>query len=176
MFLDEKINVDVIRQQIPAFFWKRLDLRFKAEDYFLIPIDVGFNYLLRSIRTKWQPINDANGSSRYRNIKLEFIQSYAGRLLQNEPYFARLISTPAEAGPVVASAAISPVDQGALGVEMTATPVKNNLILNYVYQRRETLSSRLRFDINVSGSLQDTIVDILFIGYYMPDRILDEWK
>jgi hypothetical protein len=173
--MDSYLNVDELRQQVPAFFFKRFDLFNKAVVYFLIPIDYGFAYLLRSIRTKWQELSDANGASKNRNLKIEFVQSYAGRTLQNERYPARLISTPAEPGVTVIGAP-APYDNTAFDVNMTATPVKNNILLNYVYQRRETLNCQLRFDvIQLTGEL-DTYIDILFEGYYIPDRILDEWQ
>ena len=173
--IDSYLNVDDLRQQVPAFFYKRLNLFQKLQDYFLIPIDYGYAYLLRSIRTKWSEFNSPNGSIVVRNGKLEFIQSYAGRPLQNEPYPARLISTPAESGVTITTAPAA-VDQDAFGVNMTATPVKNNILLNYLYQRRETLDLRFRFDITGSSLQIDSYVDVLFEGYYIPDRTLDEWQ
>lgn len=173
--IDNFLSIDTLTQQVPAWFYKRISLFQKYQEYFLIPIDYGFAYLLRSIRTKWSETNTPNGAIIARNLKIEFVQSHAARMLQNAPYPARLISTPAEPGVVIA-AAPAPYDQTAFGVNMTATPVKNNIILNYVYQRRETLDARLRFDIIPIGFEQDAYVDILFDGYYVPDRVLDEWK
>lgn len=173
--VESYLNVDELRQQVPAFFYKRLDIFQKAKDYFLIPIDYGYAYLLRSIRTKWSEYNSPNGSIVVRDGKIEFVQSYAGRPLQNVPYPARLISTPAETG-VTITPAPSPVDQDAYGVNMTATPVKNNIILNYLYQRRETLDLRFLFSVVGSALQIDSYVDILLEGYYIPDRISGEWQ
>lgn len=175
MFLDERIDVDELRQQVPAFFYKRFDLSTAINGYFLIPIDWGFAYLLRSIRTKWQAVNEGNGFSKLRQILIEFTQNTSARNLQDIQYPVRLISTPAESG-VTAYAAPMPVDNDGFGVNFTATPVKNNLLLNYVYQHRETLDARIQFDVRDSGSNYDMVVDLLFIGYYLPERSLDEWQ
>lgn len=180
-----KLDVDALRQQVPAFFYKRFDLQSKAFDYFLIPIDIGYTYLLRSIRSKFSE-SDVGDPEIRQELLIKFIGTIADRTYQNIEYPARLICTPAEsgfefmAGParrqvtVQTVAAPSPVDQEAFGVNFTATPVKNNLILNYYYQRRDTLNLPLRFQITNTQPGQ-VYVDILFIGYYMPDEDLPEW-
>lgn len=173
---NELLNPDVLKEQVPAWFYKRMSLFGKPIGYFLIPIDIGFSYLLRSIRTKWQGDSRPNGTQSYRQLKIEFVQSNADRLLQNDPYYLSLISTPAQPG-VEVVAAPSAYDQTAFGVNMTATPVKNNLILNHLYQRRETLDARLKFKTTITAGFEtEGIVDILFQGYYLPDRRADEWQ
>lgn len=167
------LDFDSIRSQIPAFFYKRIDLTSKPQEYFIIPIEYGFCYLLRSIRTKW------NHDIRIGlpELQLFFIQQIADRTLQNERYAADLVCTPNNDGSVraVAVPVVVPPDPNPppFGINFTATPVKNNIILNYYYQRREALDLRVYFE-PISSSLG--YVDILFIGYYIPDKHLEMWE
>ena len=49
----EKVNIDIVQQNVPQFFYKRFEMSLKAIGYFIIPIDYGYAYLLRTIKTKW---------------------------------------------------------------------------------------------------------------------------
>lgn len=166
------LDYDALRGQIPAYFYKRLDLTLKPQEYFIIPIDYGFTYLLRSVRTKWS--HDPRFAMP--ELRLYFIQQIAERPLQNQNYPANLICTPGNAGvqvfyvPVVVPPDPNPPP---FGVNFSAEPVKNDITLNYYYQRREDLDLRIYFQ---PVSLGLGFVDILFVGYYIPDKNLDMWE
>lgn len=161
------IHWDSIRAQIPAWFYMRLDANAKSTQYFIIPIPVGFNYLLREVRTKWPEID----TSRVLEVFAHFVYTTSERTLQQEDYPIRLISTPGRSN-VQAFAAPSPVNNDIFGLNFTATPPKNNIVLNYYYQRKENLDLRVNF---VPKNIELGYVDILFQGYLMPDEDVDIW-
>ena len=164
-----KLDIDLLRQQVPAWFYKRFDLTAGGTKFdYTIPIDYGFGYLLRSINTKWPEMEGETLHSKY---SIEFIITSRGRILQNVPYPIRLISTPAEVG-VTVNAAPVPVDNDIFSVCFKATPVKNRILLNYYYQYRETIYIR----IDTIFSTELNYFDLVLDGYYIPEKILDLWK
>jgi len=168
--LQAPLKIDALRAQIPAFFYRRVDLTQKPQEYFIIPIDYGFNFLLREIRTKWPKYTNEKIAISTNQLGIAFIQSHASRPLQNEPYPARLISSPAESG--VYFVAETPPDPPPGGINFAATPVKNNLKLNYYYQHREAIDLRVQF---TPINDENGFCDVLCCGYYIPDEHLDMW-
>lgn len=167
------LKFDAVRAQTPQFFYKRLDLANRPLDYFIIPIDYGFCFILRSMRFKNSEFMP-NGGSSLQSLTVEYIQQIAQRPLQNVPYPARLISTPGSGG-VTANASPNPVDLDNFGMNFSCVrPPLNNIILNFYYQHRETLDLRVRFSI-ASGDQLERYVDVLLIGYYIPDQELPDW-
>lgn len=172
----EPLDYDALRGQIPAYFYKRLNLNARPQEYFIIPIDYGYTYLLRSIRTKWSWKGGAIEIVTRNELEIFFIQQIADRTLQNQKYPARLISTPGESEVLavpVPPPAVPDANPPPFGINFTATPVKNNIILNYYYQHREDLDLRLYINPVTSS---DGYVDMLLIGYYIPDKNLELWE
>jgi len=183
----QKINIDIIRQSIPMFFYKRIKwAKNEITTYLVIPIDIGYNYLLRTIRTKWNSHLQLDSPPHLAvRMRAGFIQQHANRELQNLRYDLSLISTPGTDGKVsngtgtlqqgvqIITETI-PVDLKNFGVNFSATPTQNNIILNHYYQRRESLDLRLEFTAYPTreGAFYG---DILLEGYYIPDRSRQEW-
>lgn len=171
--LTQTLDVNYLKQQVPAWFYRRISSQpdINKQVDFLVPIDWGYGYLLRSIKTKWQDKQGA-GEPDSGNLDIKFIRTTRGRELQNDFYPVRLISTPAEPG-VTVVAAPAPVDNDIFSVCFTATPVKNVIILNYYYQYRETIYIKLL----IGGEIeQGAYVDMLLDGYYIPEKNLPLWK
>jgi len=175
----EKVHIDFIKQNVPQFYYKRLNLTDLAVGYFIIPIEQGYAFLLRTMRTKWQT---AEGNNVLR-VRTKFIQQVRDRTLQNDFYPFGLICTPGTAGfhsdgsgtlvqGVEVYAAPQPADMTAFGFNFSANPVKNNLILNYFYQHQEALDLRIEFQ---PLSVEQGYVDIVMVGYLIPDLSLGEW-
>lgn len=164
----EPLDWDTIRAQTPGWYFQRFDLSNTRTGYFIVPIPVGFCYLLRSVRTKWPDIE----SNLSLEVEGQFTDTTADRTKQNVAYPLSLISTPGKDGVSVVTAP-APVNMDNFGVCFTATGPKKNITLNYYYQRRGNLDVRINF--NVIGSLELGYVDILFIGYLMPDKDVDFW-
>lgn len=180
----KKVNIDIVQQNIPQFFYKRFELSLKATGYFIIPIDYGYAYLLRTIRTKW-PTNIPGEPVLALSFEAKYIQQHASRELQNRSYRQDLISTPGTAGKttngtgafiqgVFSAPAPAPFDAKGFNINFSANPVKNNVVLDYFYQRREALDLRINFDI--MNTRVGQYVDVLLCGYYIPDLTLKEWK
>lgn len=170
--LTQTLDIDYLKQQVPAWFFRRLTSN-SINKYidFLIPIDWGYGYLLRSIKSKWRDVAGA-GEPNSGHLDIKFIKTTRARELQNDYYPVRLISTPGENG-VNFVAAPNPVDNDIFSKCFAATPVKNVLILNYYYQYRETMYIKLL----IGGLIeQDNYVDILLDGYYIPEKSLPLWK
>ena len=177
----QEVKIDVVRQNVPQFYYKRLDVNNLALGYFIIPIDIGYAYLLRTVKTKYSVwVEEVSLLS----MKVEFIQQHAGRELQSEPIPFNLFSTPNNAGAtlnngvatpgVTVNAAPQPVDNTAFDVNFSANPVKNNMILNYFYQRREDLYLKISFEPEVIRN--SGYIDILLCGYLIPDFTVKEWE
>lgn len=169
----EMLPYDILRQQVPAFFYRRLEVAGGAglKHYLNIPIAQGYVYLLREVswRSSFYLAIDSVGVN---DLRLEFVKSTRGRLLQNIPYPAGLISTPAyQFAPF--SAAPAPVDNTAFSVNPDANPpLKNRLILNYLYQHKELIEVRW---VN-QGSGHVSWIDTLLCGYYIPEKSLSQWR
>jgi len=184
----KKINIDIIRQSVPMFFYKRIKwAKNELTTYLIIPIDIGYTYLLRSIRTKWNSHLRLDSPPHLAvRMNAGFVQQHANRELQNLRYDQSLISSPGTDGKVTNGTGIlqqgvqvitetNPVDLKNFGVNFSATPVQNNVILNHFYQRKESLDLRLEFSAYPTreGSF---FGDILLEGYYIPDNYLEQWK
>ena len=167
----EALNYDLLRQQTPAFYYKRFRIltgtAFKF--YFLIPLDFGYGYLLRRISSKW-----ANFTGEVQPpLDYELIHTTRGRKLNNIPAPLRLISTPGTDGVTVVNAP-SPVDNAGFNVCMSDEPLKNRVVINEYYFYRETLYLNLYFRA-VAGVEIDRYIDIMLDGYLIPEKDLEMW-
>jgi len=170
----ELLDYDILRQQVPAFFYKRIPIASHnalKKYYFNVPIDQGFVYLLREVSWRGGFIQETNGRA-VNDYRIEFKKSTRGRLLQSEPYPANLISTPSYQNGIFAVAP-QPVDNTAFNVNPDAIPpLKNRLILNYLYQHKELIE--VTWINNRSGFT--SYIDTLLCGYYIPDKALKQWS
>jgi len=168
----EILDYDILRQQTPVMIYKRLTVPFGDTTFEYMPtIDEGYSFLLREIRWKSNMQDVSDGVANY-DVRLEFIRSLRGRELQNVPLPPGLFSTPGKQYGLFA-AAPAPVDMDIGGQVADAVPVvKNNLFLNYLYQHRETI--KIRLSNPAAGA--DGKLDLVLIGYQIPDTTLDLWR
>lgn len=165
------LDFDVLRQQVPIMIYKRFELPAgKIKTFFIPTIDAGYSFLLRECSFRTSLITDIGAIN---SSSIEFIHTTRGRELQNIPTPLNLISTPGYQENEF-RAAVAPVDDTAFNVSGNATPVvKNRLILNYLYQRNETIKIKLGNVLNTTAT--GHYLDLLAIGYYIPDTTLELW-
>lgn len=159
----ELLDYDEMRQAVPFYIYKRLttpsELTSAAQDVlFLETIPRGFIYLLREMHYR-TAFADRDIDPTY-DLAVEFIQPLRSRALQKVSYPARLISTPG-------------TTQGSTPTIQIAGILQNNIILNYVYYREDTIT--LRFSWKRSGKKDSFYIETLLTGYFIPDKILNQW-
>lgn len=178
------LNIDVIRQQIPAFYYRRFRLLTGTpiiqKQIFSIPLDYGFGYLLRNISSRWSAF-DHGGALFSNGLDIELVHWTRGRRLQNFPYPLRLISTPGETEPIPPAvtgyvASPLPVDTTGFSINFFASPVRNRIVINEYYFYRETLYLELQFRSRAALSTDTNYIDVMLDGYLIPERSLDMWK
>lgn len=154
------INCDIARQVLPYFISGNIVLPgatgTDAKFFFTCP--QGYVYLLRSMRYKLGRYRDKKQPL---DLTIEFRQPIRGRTLQNIPFPPRLISTPGELSE---------------GYEQSngAGIVKNNLILNFIYYRQDTID--IRFSYKTLPETSQLRLFLMLEGYFLPDKELEQWQ
>lgn len=173
----EKLNYDLLRQQVPQMIWKRFPLPPAGGiTFFFYKVETGFCFLLREYNFKSSVFSSVQETNFPNNVTIEFIQTTRSRQLQNVPRVPTLESTPGYQQLAYAGA-FAPVDFGAYGVCADALPqVKNRMICNYLYQRDENIKIKI-YNTNYAGGevVAGQFVDIVVVGYYIPDKLLELW-
>ncbi len=92
--IGKDINVDVIRQKRPYIIYQNIQLS-RFPYLFFYEIDPGHDYILRSIYYEHQ-LALRNPPVAKLDLNIELVRFEESRVRQNQPYPARLVSTPGE--------------------------------------------------------------------------------
>lgn len=162
------------RQAIPNWQYTRMEI-VAAQQTVLYQIPIGYAYMLERVLSKW-PDRDANPPTiAIPQVLVELTEVVRERSRQNVAYRLRLISTPAEPG-VVVSAAPSPVDLDNFGVEFTATPVKKQEpVGGIIFAYGSNVELKVTGQQFVAGTWRPQYVDIVLVGYSIPEKSLIMW-
>lgn len=176
----DKLSYDVLRQQVPFLIYKRLILYEYNNIYYFNPeIPVGYVYLLRMVSFKGVYKVEEPPPSPKSSYRIEFIRSLRGRVAQNLPLPLSLMSTPGWSD-AVATPSPQPADPPTTPPQYSFTDLpqlKNRIILNYLYQHRETIECRIRHYSQIpSQEIGKWWIDIVLFGYFLPEFTLDMWK
>lgn len=161
------IDKNFFEQITPFFFYKRVLFGDKIEDI-IFTVDYGYDYFLNEFSYRCAEFNDS-----LQKLKIELIKGARSRSLQNQAYFARLVSTPGNSNGVVYTTAPSAVDQDAFGVNATATPLENRVRYSEPYLYSENIQIKLSWD---TVPDQPGYVDLLLCGYNVPEKVLQMWN
>lgn len=154
----------------PFILYKRLEiLDPEVSQNFYFELPVGFAYLARAIRAKWQEL----ATFEIIPAKIGLTRTSYNRINQNEPYFLTLISTPGNEG-VDAVLAKDAVDDENFGIEFTATPPKLNMKINEFYFNRDILEVFLDMP-TLPPQFETFFIDFLFEGILVPEKTLRMW-
>lgn len=175
--LEEKLDVDVLRQQVPAFYYRRFKVLAASQASPLIfnqELNYGYGYLLRQVTIKYPERNNI-GTPNAPNpiLDIAYTNIISAVPYQNLSYPIDLASSQGNPGVSWANQPSS-VDQDGFGIGMTATPLKNRIIYNLYYFYRQNIFIELRFRQNVP--IVETYVDVMLTGYQIPEKNLDMWK
>lgn len=174
----ERLNFDHLRQQVPQMIWKRFPLPTRGGiSYFLHKIDSAYAFLLREYNFKSSVFSSTQDTGHPNSVNLEFIHTTRGRNLQDIPREPTLESSPGYQQ-IAYAGAFLPVDGGAYNVCADAIPqVKNRMICNYLYLRNENIKIKIHNTDYSGGDIVATqFVDIVLIGYYIPDPESIDWS
>lgn len=152
-------ELDSLRESQPYYIYKRIELNTPTAR-FLHTIDYGFWYLLRKIHFKY-PSVDVTGAIFGPNLRFETYQTAANKFPQNVPIPFELVGSPGSTGVTIDAAG-----------NMTATPVLNAKLQNVVHPYRDTID----FRITGQNLTTPTQIDIMLIGYYIPEKKLQMWS
>lgn len=142
----------------PYFIYQRLTL-INTVEHFLQSVDFGFDYLLRNLIVKYPEV-DAAGATFGPDLSFTPVNSYADMKTSNFPVPFGLVATPGSAGVQVNAAA-----------QMTATGPKNQKKFNVVFPYRD----RIHIEITGQNGTTPVLVDIVLVGYLIPNRELSMW-
>jgi hypothetical protein len=143
--------MEAIDKRQPYFIYRRITLNAGTE-YFLEKIEQGFYYLLREIVVAY-PELDVAGVNFGPELSFEMVQRAQDIFPQDEPIPFRHVSTPGNDGIQVTA-----------GLQLTATPVKANKILNVIYPEKDNI------EIKITGQngTNPVFIDIMLNGYLIP--------
>jgi len=150
--------MNLVDQYSPYFVYRRLTLA-AAIEYFMFHIEYGFYYLLRELRVKYPEI-DAGGVTFGPQLSFKAVRRSTNTYFQDAPIPFNLLTTPGSSAVQVNAAS-----------QMTATPPKNNKVLNILFPYRDNI------ELQVSGQngTTPTICDIVLVGYLIPFEQLKMW-
>lgn len=156
----EKIDVNEMRDVFPYFIYQRVNM-IGAKNPFFFQVEYGFWYYVRRICARWPEI-DAAGAVFAPEINIEFPESARHITHENMPYPLRIITTPGSHGVQID-----------LGNNLTANiPVK-------AFEQDIVLLQSDNITFWLSGQNATPFpawIDILVIGYMIPDSEIDRWK
>lgn len=157
------VNVEEISGTFPLFIYRRISLA-TARPPFFFAIDPGYWYWLRFLRAKWyEQDSDDPGLGLAPEINIEIVESSVHRVHQNAPVSLRLLCSPASSG----------CQLTAFG--HTATPATGQKILNEMRPFRDNITFYVTGQ-NLAGTVFPAYVDIVCIGYMIPDKRSVAWK
>lgn len=142
----------------PYFIYKRIQLT-SVKAFFLHPIDYGFDYLLRNIIVKYPEV-DSTGANYGPKLRFESVETSASRRVQNVPIPFELVTTPGSAGVQINAA-----------LQMTATGPNAKKMINVVHPYRDNI----HIEITGQNGTLPVIVDIVTVGYLIPNKNLSMW-
>lgn len=174
--LDQQLDVDVLRQQVPAFYYQRYKILAATQASPLIfnqDLNFGYGYLLRQVTIKYPELANIAGIEPNPILDIAYTNIISAVPYQNLPYPTGLASSQNNSG-VGWAFQPSPVDQDGFGIGMSATALKNRLIYNLYYFYRQNIFIELRFRQNVP--IVETYVDVMLTGYQIAEKDLDMWK
>lgn len=170
-----EVLIDSEAQVVPSFLYKRVEVGHIVERV-IFTIDYGYSYVLERISSKWPDADTSPATLVTPQILIEIFSVAAGtKAHQNEPYPLRLISTPAEPG-VLSVAAPSPVDATGFNVNMTATPRKGEVELDYLFAYRSTIDIKISGQQLIAATWFPQFVDVVLEGYAVPEQQLAIWS
>ena len=165
--MTERIEIDPEAQALPYIFYRRVKIEHSTE-HINFDIPAGHDFFMYGFNFK----HDDHG----RNILLEVWEHGSGRACQYNPIPPRLLSTPGEAGGVIAAIEAAPCDLTGYGINFTATPRKHITKLSQFFQYQSGICLRLTgqfFDIR---TWNPSYVDIALLGKLIPRASLPAWS
>lgn len=172
----EKLDYNFAKQQVPYFHFIEKNFEGESSGFSLgrkwietIPTPSGYCFLLRSLRYDsflMVAPEDAPPALITNNFGIEFIVPSRGRALQNESIPLNQLCTPGYRNLVSGPGAFT-----------YYPPVKNNMILNYIYQTNEPVQFKILNNTSEEPQVEDHIwFLIVLIGYFIPDKKLPLWR
>jgi len=165
--LEKKIDVpvDLYNQPAPHFIYERFKFTpGQTSKVFSKKIDVGYFYLVSNVLIK-NPIVDDLANDLFSNLTIKIKSVDRNRVHNIDPIDVQQICTPCTEGKTFT--AVSPVDNEAFGVEMSASNFRNTISLNMVY----LFCSSIFYELQLNKSfLVDKYVDIFIRGYNVPEN------
>lgn len=150
--------MNLVTQYAPYFVYRRLTLTAPTEHFFF-HIEYGFYYLLRELRVKYPEINTA-GAVYGPQLEFKAVRRSTNTYFQDAPVPFNLICTPGSSG----------VQDSATN-NLTATPPKNNKLLNILFPNRDNVE----LQVEGQNGTTPTVCDIVLVGYLIPFESLKMW-
>lgn len=157
----DPVDLRVVQATQPYFVYHRYALT-TPRVYSLFDVPYGFNYLVRSVVTRWDMWGAVSTSDP--PLSAEVFNAAASRARQTVPVPFSLFSTPG-------GETFTAVEAGApFGISFASNPLTSARIVNLAFPYGDTLR------VEITGQIPGyTFLDIVLRGYLIPESVLAIW-